>query len=454
MSPTEIKSLCHSLDLWPSKQLGQNFLSDPRVSAEIVAALHPEEADLVIEIGPGLGALTEHLVGKCPRVVLIEMDKRLAERMHHLYAGDPTVTVIQGDAAQIDLRPYFAAGRVKALGNLPYSAGGAILGHFLRHPTPVTDAVFMLQKEVCARLRAQPSTKDYGILTLRIQHRWHVQHIRTVPPEVFEPRPHVDSAVARFLPRAPDEFPPFDKELFDRLIRLGFHQRRKQLKKSLPPELPMPWEEIAEKIGVPAEARAEALTLAQWVELSRLLDSRAHAHVAQDVEEIFDVVNENNEVIGQAARREVHAQKLLHRSIVVLVFNKKGELFLQKRSHWKDHNPLRWDSSVAGHLNAGENCSDAARRELQEELGITGAVELEEFGFMTNRDNDFFEFVQIYRVEYSGALRWPPAEIDCGAFFPLAQIDLWIKTRPQDFSGFHCLWVHLRKEGKLGFAPT
>ena len=147
---------------------------------------------------------------------------------------------------------------------------------------------------------------------------------------------------------------------------------------------------------------------------------------------MFDVVDENNRVTGKASRHEVHTQKLRHRAVHVFVFNKKGELFLQKRSRRKDAHPLKWDSSASGHLNAGEGYDETAAREVGEELGVRAGVE--RIGAVAACPNTGHEFVQLYRACHEGPFVLPRSEIECGGFFPVPLIARWIAARPQDFA--------------------
>ena len=373
MRAGDIRDILQATGVRPSRQLGQNFLADPGVARGIVDALEPAAGDCVLEVGPGTGALSVHLAGRVRRLVLIEFDVRLAVRLRDEMAGQAGVEVICADAANIDVRPFFREGPVKFLGNLPYSAGGAILKNFFSRPSPVARGVVMLQKEFVDRMTAEPGTKDYGLLSLRLQSEWSLLRLMTVPPEAFEPRPQIDSTVVAIEPLEPGHYPPFDARLFDRLIRMGFSQRRKQLHKQLP-ECGRDWASIAAEIGVAPTARAEELSVAQWIQLARIHDPHPLMDVPQKDDEIFDVVDVDDVVIGRERRADVHARDLMHRAVHVFVFNRHGEIFLQKRSRLKDKHPGVWDSSAAGHLDAGEGYDACASRELEEELGITGAV--------------------------------------------------------------------------------
>ena len=310
--------------------------------------------------------------------------------------------------------------------------------NLLSRPHPFERAVVMLQKEVIDRLGARPGSKDYGILSLRTQVDWEVDALRNVPPEAFHPRPRIDSTVAVLRPRT-SGLPAFDHRLFDELIRRGFAQRRKQLKKQLPDGAP--WEEIAASLGVPETVRAEELDLAQWVELTRACDPHPLKDLPQKAGEIFDVVNERDEVIGQKTRGEVHAEKLLHRAVHVFVFNTRGDLLLQQRSLFKDAHPGVWDSSVSGHLDAGEDYPSAAVRELDEEMGIRVDTPPEEIARIAACEETGWEHVRLYRTLYNGRVSFPAAEVQAAAWFPLAEIEAWLATRPEDFaSGFAECW--------------
>jgi 16S rRNA (adenine1518-N6/adenine1519-N6)-dimethyltransferase len=393
-----------------------------------------------------MGALTEHLVGRPKKLVLIEKDYQLAPELQRRFEGREDVEVIAQDATRIDLRPWFRHGPLKLVGNLPYSVGGEILKHWLTPPSPVGCAVFMLQKEVCQRLGAKLGEDGYGALSLLVQKDWDVELLRIVPPEVFNPRPKVDSAVIRLTPRDPASLPVFDRVLFDRLVRMGFSQRRKQLKNLLP-EPPRSWQELVEALGVAASVRAEELSLEQWVQIARWYENRTEADAGQKASEVFDVVNEHNEVIGQETRGEVHKRKLLHRAVHIFVINSRGKIYLQQRSHLKDVSPLKWDSSAAGHLDAGESYAASAIRELNEEIGIE-VTSTELAAEIPAGDNTDHEFVELRLAKHDGPIRCLPEEIATGEWFMPEDIDAWVEARPQDFAkGFVTCWKAWRSLG-------
>ena len=436
MNRATLQDTLAQLQTRPTKSLGQNFLHDEAVAAWIVDQLELQPEDHLVEVGPGLGALTEFAAPRCRSVTLIEKDGRLAEFLQGRFAANPSVETLHMDALQYDLRKLFPHGPTKVLGNLPYYVSSQVLFAFTADPSPVGRLVFTLQKEMAERLSAEPSTKDYGAITLIVGRRWHVRYVRTLPGSVFLPAPNVESGVIVLTPRDPAELPDCDGRLFNRLVKEGFSQRRKMLRNMLAGHQ-LDWPALCAAIGAEETVRGEALSLRQWVELTRFVEAAkdpAQFHAkAQDVHgERFDVVDDENRVIAQASRHEVHTQKLKHRAVHILVFDAKGNLFLQKRSRYKDANPGRWDSSAAGHLEAGCDYAETAARELQEELGVNAPLEL--IGCHPASRETGWEFVQVYRAEHNGPFTWPRAEIESGLFFPVELLERWTAARPQDFS--------------------
>ena len=437
MNQTEIRERLDSMGVIPSKKLGQNFLVDENVARWIVDQLDIESGDTVVEVGPGTGALTEHLIKLADKVILVEFDARLAEGLKAKFADHEHVEVHHHDGARFDVRQLYKHQPLKLLGNLPYSAGGAIMRNFMKRPSPVCKAVLMLQKEFIDRIIAKPRTKEYGVLSLRMQSEWVSKPVKTIPPEAFFPRPLIDSTVM-VCERRGDDLPVYDARLFDEIVRRGFSQRRKQIKKQLPDTAD--WAEAAAEINVPFTARAEEITLEQWVELTRIYDDHPLKDIPQKGSEMFDVVDENDEVVRQETREVVHSEQLLHRAVHIFVFNKRKELFLQKRSRLKDVHPGVWDSSAAGHLNAGEGYDLTAVRELEEEVGVRNA-EVQEIAQIGACEQTGWEHVRLYLARHDGAVRFPCSEVESGEWFPMDEVRAWIETRPQDFaSGFIQCW--------------
>jgi 16S rRNA (adenine1518-N6/adenine1519-N6)-dimethyltransferase len=294
------------------------------------------------------------------------------------------------------------------------------------------------------RLSARPSTHDYGALTLRIQLRHHVKYLRTVPATVFFPRPDVDSAVVRIWPRDPQELPPHDEELLLKLIRLGFSQRRKQLRKLLRERVD-DWETLARNLDIDPKARAEELSLLQWIGAANFIAPVPCPTMRLTNSERFPVVDKNDRILRDASRSEVHANNLLHRAVHILIFNPANEVYLQQRSRWKDRHPLKWDSSAAGHVVAAESYDETARRELKEELGVS--IALKKISKLPASEQTDQEFVWLYRGEAVGDLSPNQTEIEAGAFFPETVVDGWVAARAEDFApGFIECWKVYRQK--------
>jgi 16S rRNA (adenine1518-N6/adenine1519-N6)-dimethyltransferase len=268
MKLSEMEATLRQIRVSPVKTLGQNFLHDRNLAQWIVARAELTPDDYVVEVGPGLGALTEFAIASGARVLAIEKDARLANFLTTRFETD-RLEVLHADALDFDVRTLFAEPRVKFIGNLPYNISSQLLLQFTRYPSPISLSLCMLQKEMAKRLSAEPRTGDYGALTLIVQLHYRVEYLRTVPSTVFLPKPDVDSAFVKLTPRALDELPHHDPELFTRLVRLGFSQRRKQLQKLLRGEV-KDWGATAAACGFDEKARAEELSLAQWIALSNI----------------------------------------------------------------------------------------------------------------------------------------------------------------------------------------
>jgi 16S rRNA (adenine1518-N6/adenine1519-N6)-dimethyltransferase len=442
-----IRAALDELAVSPSKSLGQNFLHDQNLARWIVAQLDAREGDQLVEIGPGLGALTGAALETGAHLTCLEKDGRLAGFLRERFAGQERLRVEHMNALDFDVRTLWPRQPVKVFGNLPYYISTPLLFHFTSPASPAQRAVFLLQRELAERIAAAgPGTKDYGILSVVIGRRWRVKLLRTLPASVFIPEPKVDSALIGLTPRTADELPPCDSLTFERIVRAGFSQRRKQLRKLIAAELSetLTWPHAAERLGVPETARGEELSLLQWIALSNAIRPVEPGAAQNSLGERFDVVDEENRVIAVQPRGVVHAQKLRHRAIHIFVFNAQGELFLQKRSPWKDKEPGKWDSSAAGHLDSGETYLEAARRELVEELGLPEAdrATLEQIGAIDASRETGWEFVQLFRARSDGPFRWPPEEIEWGGFFPIQTVQEWIDARPKDFApGFLRCWT-------------
>jgi len=214
----------------PRKRFGQHFLTDPAIIDAIVRAIDPKPGQPVIEIGPGLAALTQPLAERLGRLTVVELDRDLAARLR----THPQLEVIESDVLKVDFAEVANALGVEKLritGNLPYNISSPILFHLLPFAHLVEDQHFMLQKEVIDRMVASPATSDYGRLSVMLQWRYAMENILFVPPAAFEPPPRVDSAVVRMRPH-PD-YKPLEVAHLSELVQVAFSQRRKLLRHTL-----------------------------------------------------------------------------------------------------------------------------------------------------------------------------------------------------------------------------
>ena len=445
MKLSEITATLSEIQVSPVRSLGQNFLHDQNLSRWMVEQAELSPDDYVVEIGPGLGALTEIALAKGAQVLAIEKDARLATFLRTRFPSKQ-LKVLHADALDFDVRTLFTKARVKLLGNLPYYIASELLLKFLFFPSPISLWLFTLQKEMAERLCAVPSTKNYGALTLQIQLRYRVEYLRTIPSRVFLPQPEVDSATVRVLQRDPTELPACDSDLFVQLVRQGFSQRRKQLGKLLREQIP-DWERAVAALGLDRRVRAEALTLEQWIALTNYARPIAIPDPRKSANEWFPVVDAADGLLRNVRRGEVHGDNLRHRAVHILIFNGIGDLFLQKRARWKDRHPLLWDSSAAGHVNAGEAYDAAAARELKEEIGIE--VPLEKVGKLPASEKTGQEFIWLYRGEHDGEFQLNRSEVDAGGFFPSDVVTDWIAARRNDFAPafIECWNAYREKKG-------
>ncbi len=248
------------------KRFGQHFLADPAVVDALVRAIDPRPGQALVEIGPGLGALTQPLLERCGSLTVVELDRDLAARLR----GRAGLDVIEADALAVDFAA-LAAERgqpLRVVGNLPYNISTPLLFHLLDAADRIADQHFMLQKEVVQRIAAAPGGKDYGRLSVMLQWRYAVQPLFDVPPQAFEPPPRVESAVVRMTPLAAP--PAVDQGLLGELVTLAFSQRRKLLRHTLGARL-----DAAARTGTPVafdlRRRAEEVPVAEYVALAQAL---------------------------------------------------------------------------------------------------------------------------------------------------------------------------------------
>ena len=243
------------------KRFGQHFLTDAGVVEAIIDAIDPHPGQALVEIGPGLGALTGPLLQRCGALTVIELDRDLAARLRR----EAGLTVVEGDVLRVDFAALAAAAGqpLRIVGNLPYNISTPILFHLLGAAASVADQHFMLQKEVVDRMAATPGNKDYGRLTVMLQWRYRIEPVLAVPPEAFEPPPRVNSSVVRMVP-LPQPL-DLDEARLRTLVTVAFSQRRKLLRHTLGR-----WLE-AEGITLPfdLQRRAEEVPVAEYLALAR-----------------------------------------------------------------------------------------------------------------------------------------------------------------------------------------
>ena len=262
------------------KKFGQNFLIDTHVLEKIIKAAGITKEDCVLEIGPGIGTMTQYLAESAGRVVAVEIDRNLIPILGETLAEYDNVTVINEDILMVDIRALadeYNGGRpIKVVANLPYYITTPIIMGLFESNVPIDNITVMVQKEVADRMKEGPGSKDYGALSLAVQYYAEPEIVANVPPNCFIPRPNVGSAVIRLTRHKTMPVEVKDPELMFRLIRASFNQRRKTLQNGLnnSPELSFTKEQIAraiERLGLPAAVRGEALSLAQFAALSDIL---------------------------------------------------------------------------------------------------------------------------------------------------------------------------------------
>ncbi|MBE9610570.1 16S rRNA (adenine(1518)-N(6)/adenine(1519)-N(6))-dimethyltransferase RsmA [Chitinilyticum piscinae] len=255
----------------PRKRFGQNFLQDQGVIADIINATDPQSGDVIIEIGPGLAALTEPLLARVPQLHVVEIDRDIVSHLQQRFPADRLV-IHNADALEFDFgtlaRQLKPGGKVKLVGNLPYNISTPLLFHLASFGDVIHDMHFMLQKEVVDRMVAPPSTSDYGRLSIMLQYRYLMDHIIDVPPESFYPPPKVDSAVVRMVPWETLPHPAHDYGLFEELVIAAFAQRRKTLRNNLKG---IATAEELEALGLNPGDRPENLGVAEYVSLANWL---------------------------------------------------------------------------------------------------------------------------------------------------------------------------------------
>lgn len=251
------------------KRFGQNFLSDPNIIRKIIGSIAPKPGQAVVEIGPGLGALTQPLLAACGHLHVVEIDRDLIARLKQTYTPEQ-LTIHEGDALKFDFASLPAPLRV--VGNLPYNISTPLLFHFAGYAERVEDMTFMLQKEVVQRMVAEPDTEEYGRLSVMLQYRFYMDSLFDVPPGAFRPAPKVTSAIVWMKPRPAAECACKDEAMMARIVTAAFGQRRKTLRNTMREWLD---EEDFAALGLNPQARGETLAVADYVKITDHVAAKA-----------------------------------------------------------------------------------------------------------------------------------------------------------------------------------
>lgn len=252
------------------KRFGQNFLHDGGVIDNIVSAIHPQPGEGLVEIGPGLAALTEPVADQCHHLHVVELDRDLADRLESHPFLQSKLTVHRADALKFDFAALSASlGKsLRIFGNLPYNISTPLIFHILSHLDSVQDMHFMLQKEVVQRMAANPGSKAFGRLSVMIQQSCDVTYVLDVPPGAFNPPPKVDSAVVRLSPKTSNDTPVSDRKLLNHVCLTGFNQRRKTVRNNFKDLLT---EQQLEGLGIDPGTRPETLSVDDFCRIANWL---------------------------------------------------------------------------------------------------------------------------------------------------------------------------------------
>nr|WP_314264238.1 16S rRNA (adenine(1518)-N(6)/adenine(1519)-N(6))-dimethyltransferase RsmA [uncultured Moellerella sp.] len=252
------------------KRFGQNFLTDQFIIDSIVDAMHPQEGQAVVEIGPGLGALTEPVAARMDKMTVVELDRDLAARLLVHPTLKDKLTVIQQDAMTVDFGELAkqAGQPLRVFGNLPYNISTPLMFHLFTFTDAIADMSFMLQKEVVNRLVAGPGNKTFGRLSVMAQYFCQIVPVLEVPPESFTPAPKVDSAVVRLIPHKQKPYPVSNIKMLSRVTTQAFNQRRKTVRNSLGDLLTV---EQLVMLGIDPGSRAENISVEAYCKMANYL---------------------------------------------------------------------------------------------------------------------------------------------------------------------------------------
>lgn len=247
----------------PRKRFGQNFLQDQSIIHKIIECINPQRNQNIVEIGPGLAALTKPLIESLDKLTVVELDRDIIEFLKKNFTPEQ-LTIVEGDALKINFAQF---GDVRVVGNLPYNISTPILFH-LSQFVNVRNMVFMLQKEVVERICAKPNTSDYGKLSIMLQYKFKCRYLLDVPPESFYPAPKVDSAIVSLTPRTDYDYSQVNEEKLNLVVSKAFNQRRKTISNSLKGLIST---EQLQSLGIDAILRAENIAIDDFIKISELL---------------------------------------------------------------------------------------------------------------------------------------------------------------------------------------
>jgi 16S rRNA (adenine1518-N6/adenine1519-N6)-dimethyltransferase len=249
----------------PRKRFSQNFLIDQQVIAQIITAIYPQKNDRIIEIGPGLGALTRPLLRSVDHLDVIEIDRDIVSQLSKEFSPE-RLTIHATDALKFDFSLF--SNKLRIVGNLPYNISTPLLFHLSQFSDHILDMHFMLQKEVVERMVGIPATSAYGRLSVMLQYRFDMEYIFNVSAESFRPVPRVESAIVRMIPRPKSTINADDEILLSQIVSAAFSQRRKTLRNTLQPFLTA---EDFNNLGIDSGLRAENLSLENFIAIANLL---------------------------------------------------------------------------------------------------------------------------------------------------------------------------------------